>query len=237
MKLYESAYTYIPFVYFLLSGLTFALLFHHNEKSKNYKPYLILMYLLLNTAVQFYFKTDHLIKNVIHKHVWKTITLGIYGIIFNATHEVIFEDFNIDKVHINYIVSLLYITSMFINGYYFKKNSFLIYTHIIALFFPIDRTWQINLYLYIIYMSVCIFIMFSKCSEESLMNDDLYRNPVIKFFVYLRINDLFVLLGIIQLYLEYYALFIPELQAIEEIEHIMEVQRRKVEKNSSRDII
>lgn len=231
MKLYESAYTYIPFVYLFVMSFVFGFLFHHQGIFRHYRPFTVLSFLLVNTFVQFYFKTDRLVKHVIHKHVWKTITLSIYGILCNSIHEMIFEKFHFDQSHLNFGVSTVYIILVLVCGYYFRRNSWIVYVHIFFLYFPIARLWEINLYLYVVYVSVCTFIMFSKCSEDSLMNNDLYTNPVIKFFIYLRINDAFVLLGLVQLYFEYYSMYIPELKALDEIESIIEEQTKKLEEN------
>lgn len=235
MKLYESAYTYIPFAYLFISSTLFGALFHHSGSWKHYRPFIVLSFTLLNTFVQFYFKTQSLVKSIIHKHVWKTVTLGVYGILFNSVHEMIFEKFHFEQTHVNITVSTIYALSVFICAYYFKKNSLVIYCHIIALYFPIARLWQINLYIYVIYLAACIFIMFSKCSQESIISGDIYRNPVIKFFMYLRLNDVFMILGIAQLYIEYYTLHIPELDAISEIEHMIEEQELKIKKQKTFD--
>jgi hypothetical protein len=230
MRLYESAYTYIPFVYLFMSSTLFGIAFHHAGSMRDFRPYTLFIFLLLNTSLQFYFKTERLIKNEIHRHVWKTVTLAFYGILFNSAHEIIFEKFNLENYHLNIGVCLIYLMSVFVSGYYFQRNSYVVYCHIIALFFPIYRIWEINLHIYVVYVSLSIFIMFSKCSDESLMNPDLYMGPVIKFFIYLRINDSMIFFGIIQLYLEYYQLVIPELKALDEIESIINEQSMKIDR-------
>lgn len=234
MKLYESAYTYIPFAYLFIISTLFATLFHHAGSWRHYRPFTLLTFTLINTFVQFFFKTQSLVKSIIHKHVWKTVTLSVYGVLFNSTHEMIFEKFHFSQTHINYTVSTLYAFSVLFCAYYLKKDSFVVYCHIIALYFPIARVWQINMYIYVIYVACCIFIMFSKCSQESIINGDIYRNPVIKFFMYLRLNDAFMVLGIIQLYIEYYSLYIPEINAISEIEIMINEQQEKLQTNNKK---
>ena len=227
MKIYESAYTYIPFAYLFIISTVFAALFHSPGILNTYRPFTVLTFILINTTIQFYFTPQILVKNIIHKHVWKTVTLGVYGILFNSIHEMIFEKFHFASTHVNYTVSFFYILVVFVCGYYYNENRWIIYTHIIALYFPIARVWQINMYVYVLYIAASIFIMFSKCSNESLMNDNLYRNPVVRYFLYLRINDSFIFLGIFQLYIEYYSMHIPEMKALDELEKIFIEQRKK----------
>jgi hypothetical protein len=47
--------------------------------------------------------------------------------------------------------------------------------------------------------------------------------PLIRYFPYLRVQDELILIGFIQLYIEYYQRYIPEIQAAKEIERDLEI--------------
>lgn len=227
MKLYESAYTYIPFVYFLTIGSLFGYMYHE-DTLEHYRPFVVLTYLLINTNVTLYFKTKLLIRNIIHKHVWQTVTMAFFGILLNITHEMVFEGFHFQSDHVNYMVSVSYLVFVNIAAYYFESDSALIYLHILFFYFPIRRDWQVNLYLYLCYITLSILIMYSKCSHKTLIDPIVHYKPVLRFFVYLRLNEAFVIFGFIQLFLEYYKSRIVEIKILMELQDIIDDEVRKI---------
>lgn len=47
--------------------------------------------------------------------------------------------------------------------------------------------------------------------------------PLIRYFPYLRVQDELIVVGFIQLYIEYYQRYIPEMKAAKEIEKDLEM--------------
>jgi len=49
--------------------------------------------------------------------------------------------------------------------------------------------------------------------------------------MYLRLHDYLVVLGVFQIYLEYYQSTLPEKRAVEHISHMIEVERQRYRKD------
>ena len=231
MKIYESPYTYVPFVYFYFLGSVFGVLYH-NESLKLYQPYIIWIFLLLNSSVYNIHDTDKIIKHTIHRHIWRTVTVAIFGILLNNVHTEMFRDFHFESHNINMLVSLLYSVSLIVSVYYFNHVGIGFMMHIIFGFFPLSRVWQINLYMYIVYTTLSIILMYRRLRISSLKDPTYHIIPVIKYFMYLRLHDFFIILGIFQLYLEYYKSVMPEVHERNELLKLLEEERTKVHRKT-----
>jgi hypothetical protein len=231
MKLYESAYTYFPFLYLFVVASIFGGLYH-NTKLMLYQPYLIMIFFLINTIVYFVHDTKTLIKTVVHRHVWKTVTLSIFGILVNNIHTEMFSNFHFTNWYVNAFMSLLYIIIIFTCRYYLEEDRYMVYTHIVFLFFPLQRVWQVNLYVYIVFTTISIFLLFQRVLVRDLKDKTMYTRPVIDYFMYLRIYDMFVIIGFIQLYFDFYKTnILPEIKAVEEIQRMINEERNNIGKH------
>lgn len=231
MKIYESPYTYFPFIYFYFMGTMFGL-FYHNESLKFYQPYVIWVFTLLNTFVYYLHDTDRIIKHTIHRHIWKTVTVAIFGIMMNNIHTEMFRDFHFESSGINMFVSFLYSVSLLISVYYLDYLGLSITIHVVFGFFPLSRVWQVNLYMYIVYTTLSIILMYRRLRVSSLKDSTYHVRPVVNYFMYLRLHDFFIILGIIQLYLEYYQSVIPDLKARDEMLKFLEEERKIIHKKN-----
>lgn len=224
VKLYESAYTYLPFLYLYLVSSAVAVIYHSdNPTFVRYRPYTVLVFLMVNTMVHRYYKTKTIIRSMVHKQAWKCCTFVVYGIMGNLTHEMVFHDHHFDIYHHNIGWSFLYLALILIMGYYFKNSTGLIITNLAFLFIPVKRIWQINLHMYTLLTSMSIYMLYSKCDNSMLMDASVTILPLIRYFPYLRVQDEMIIVGFIQLYIEYYQRYIPEMKAAKDIEKDLEM--------------
>ena len=226
MKLYESAYTYFPFLYLYLLSTVFGALYHSSALTL-YQPYVILVFTLINTLVFNVHDTDIIIKHTVHRKIWQTVTLSIYGIMLNNVHTEMLRDFHFTSDGINLAMSSLYAILILIVTYYYEYIGGGVIIHLIFLFFPLRRVWQVNLYMYVVYTTLGIILMYRRIKVSSLKDISIHINPVVKFFMYLRLHDFLVVIGAFQIYLEYYKSTLPEKQAVENIARVMEKEREK----------
>lgn len=227
MKLYESAFTYFPFLYLFTVASLFGGLYH-NTGLQLYQPYLIMIFLLINTFIYYYFDNKKLIKALVHRHVWRTVTLSIYGILINNVHTEMFRDFHFTSWGMNITVSLLYLVTIFACRFLLDNDSYIVLVHIVFSFFPLQRVWQVNLYIYIVFTTLSIILLFRRVFVKDLKSETIHMKPVINYFMYLRIYDMFVIFGVLQLYLDLYMSQMPEIKAAEEIKSMMKDHRDKI---------
>lgn len=237
MKLYESAFTYLPFLYFYVSSVLFGVLYHYPEL-KLYKPYVVLVFTLVNTISYRFYNITKVAKFYLHRHFWKAATLCFFGVLIANTHELLFHEFEIKEFGYNMLISGFYVLIMHIVTYFnnsYSDNAAL-YTNIFFLFFPIKRVWQVNLYIYVVFVTALIFLTYSKCTPRSIIEEPLEFRPLLKLFVYLRVHEIYILVGFIQLYLEYRRRYVPDEASVAEIERIISDTNESVAKLSGEKV-
>lgn len=227
MKIYESPYTYVPFVYFYLIGSLFGVVYH-KESFHLYQPYILWIFMLINTFVYYLHDTDMIIKHTIHRHIWKTVTVAIFGILMNNIHTEMFRDFHFESHNINMLVSLIYSLLLISSVYFLDYLGLSITIHVIFGFFPLSRVWQVNLYMYIVYTTLSIILMYRRLRISSLKDTTYHVRPVVNYFMYLRLHDFFIVLGIFQLYLEYYKSVLPDVRERAELIKFLKEERPKI---------
>jgi hypothetical protein len=163
--------------------------------------------------------------------VWKTVTLSVFGVVVNSIHAELFSHFHLKGELVNFLISSVYLVSTLAMSYWFKNDRLILLSHIVFAFFPLRRVWQVNVYGFVILVTMCMIIMFSKCRTRSLLNSSLHIKPVLKFFAYLRIHDYLVLIGILQLFLELHVIYAPERDAVKKIKQMIEEERLKNNEN------
>lgn len=220
VQMRESTYTYLPFIYFYLISTAISLVYHNeNQYLVRHRPYTVLVFLLINTAANRYYKTKSIIRNILHKHTWKAVTLAVYGILGNLVHEMVFHYNHFDGItYNNHIWSALYVTAVVILGYWYRNDELLMLANIVFLFVPINRTWQVNLHVYTIYITLSIYMMYSMCTKTTKMDTQLQKLPLVRYFAYLRVQDNFIMVGVVQLGLEYYMRYVPDSKTVAEID-------------------
>lgn len=235
MKVYESAYTYLPLVYLLVASTSFGWLYHQPSIAKE-QPFVILTFFLLNTTAFFYHRTRTLIRNIVHKHMWKTATLAFYGILVQSIHERMFHEYHNEDTAFNYFISFIYLVAVVYMSYIRQSDSGTVYTHIAFLYFPIRKMWQINLYLYAIFVCASTIIIYSKVPRSALLDHAIQRKPVLRYFLYLRLDDAFVLLGALQLLFDYHNTLTLELQDVYAIQAMVDRERRNLKEREDMEV-
>lgn len=211
VKLYESAYTYLPFIYLYVASTVVAVFYHSLDPFYvHYRPYTVLILILVNTSVFRYYKNGNIVRSILHKQTWKCCTYATNGIIANLVHEMVFTDHHFNHYHHNAGWSSIYLGLVLIFGYKMKSITALTLVNIAFLLVPIKRVWQINLHVYTIFVSISIYMLYSKCRAETLIDNTVVLLPLLRYFPYLRVQDELIWVGIIQLYVEYYQRYIPE---------------------------
>jgi hypothetical protein len=235
MKIYESAYTYFPFLYIYVIGTVFGSMYH-SETTTWLHPYTIWAFTLLNTIVYYIHDSEYIVKHPVHRHIWRTVCLTIYGIMLNVVHNDMFRDFHIASHNWNMFVSLLYCMSVMASVYYLDWPWMSVLIHIIFGFVPMSTVWQINLYMYIVYTTLSIILMYRRIKVSSLNDMSYHTRPIINYFMYLRLHDLFVVVGAFQLYLEYYKSALPDKYANDEIKKMLSDQRKEIYKREDKTL-
>lgn len=224
MKLYQSAYTYLPFVYLYMTSTVVGTIYHSADpKFVRYRPYTVLVMLLVNTMVHRFYKNKLIVRSMLHKTTWKCVTNTIYAIVENLVHEMVFSDHHFNHYHHNMGWSVLYLSLTLITGYALSSSDALSLLHLAFFLVPIKRIWQVNLYMFTIFVSCSIYMTYSKCKDDHLVDTHLQRMSLLRYFPYLRIQDELVWVGFVQLYLEYYQRWLPEMRAAAEIDETMKL--------------
>lgn len=223
MRVYESAFTYFPFVYLLTMSTTFGSMYH--GAFSDFQPFVIIAFMLVNVLVFHHY--DRMVRSVIHEHVWRTCTLALFGILANNIHTEMLQEFHFVSDHVNRFVSLTYLVMVLYAHYYHESDIGTLSIHILFLLVPLRRVWQVNLYMYTIFVSLGIVIMFHRIRMSDLHdNRILHWRPVFRYFMYLRLHDSFIFFGPIQLYMDYYKVTSVDIQAVEHIRQMTEEMRK-----------
>jgi hypothetical protein len=227
MKIGESILTYVPFIYLYMVSSIYGSLYHNSDYVK-WQPFVVIIFGIVNTMVFLNFRSKRFIKNIIHLHVWNTVTMGVFGILLNNVNTEMLRDFHLSDGNLNFWLSVFYFGGITIMCNYFEAHEYAIVVNMVFLLVPFKRNWQINLYLYVAFITIDIFIMFRRCRKSTLVDRKVHMLPLVKFFMYLRLDDSVVLVGFIHLYIEYYQSTIPEIKAINELNEIIDEYRQAV---------
>ena len=220
MKTYESVHTYIPFVYVIFVSIFFGQLYHSTIQ---YKPYVLIITCMINVFVYY---TNHY-KSVMTYHLWKIMTMAIFGILLNSIINKELSSFHYASAVVNIIMSIFYIGLNQFAIYRKQSEEYSLYLHIIFCLIPFQRVWALHLYMYVFFIIVSTIIMFCRCSKETFTNPYTHRRPLIKYFGYLRTHDTLLFIGFLQLILDVYELYVPDIKALKEFEKSVEEMEQK----------
>lgn len=222
IKIYQSKKTYLPFIYLYIFTLFIVNIYHCEYIFFDiFRPYLMIFFINLNTLVYRIYKKKLYLKNSLHRNVYESISISIYGILFNLIHEMIFQKHLLLNDIDNIIFSLIYIFLNFVLGYYFKSSESLLYLHLLFLLIPIRRIWRLNIYIYVILITLSTYLLYSKIKTSDIKKKININLPILRYFIYLRIHNELIVLGFFQIYLEYYLSFLPFIKASSEIEELI----------------
>lgn len=226
MKLYESILTYLPFLYYFITTITYGSLYHYSPIIV-FRPYMILTFFVINTLFFIKTKNKNIIKNVLHYHLWQSVTTSLYGILLNNVHHELFINFHMIENVPNLSISILYISIVIFIWNYMEDIFLLFCTHLIASFFPLKRVWLVNLYMYVLYTTFSIILLFRRCKRSTLMDKNVYKIPVFKYFCYLRVHEYSVLIGFFQLYVDYITSRKLDYYSDDDIDELIKVSREQ----------
>lgn len=229
MKVYESVYTYLPFIYLFFISVIFAEYYHSVKQI--YRPYVLVTTGLVNSVIYH----NHPNHSLIHYHLWKIVTCSMFGILINTIINKELSDFHMDSETWNVVLSLLYMFIINMSIYYYRSDQFAYITHILFCFVPFQRIWQINLYTYVFLAGVSTVIMFFRCTRGTLTNPSTHKRPLLKYFMYLRIDDYTLIFGVLQLLLDVYETYIPDIEAVKELEKTLGEIKRGMKKNEDEE--
>lgn len=217
MKVYENVLTYIPFIYFLSVTLLFGVIYH---VFVDLRAYLILTLLIVNLGVYIFYDTERLITNIITRHLWETCVVSTFGILFQAMHDDVFEN-QLQKDYNNGIaISFIYMLLIAIAEYVSSPKDYhrnLLCIHLLALYVPIYKLWEINYFVYAMMIIIQSFAMFSSINRDELKDKSLYMRPILTSFQYLMVQDYVLFLSIPHIYFVYYKVYKPQVIAMDSL--------------------
>ena len=226
-KVYQNIHTYFPFIYLVLVTTLYGPLYHSFPRGR---PYFIVVLLLINMRVYRFYKNKTLVRNIVNHHTWRTMTISTFGILFQSVHEDIFENHMEEKMKEGIILSLIYLLLIVVGHHVpsIPTNDFLLYTHIVYLFLPIKKVWEINYYVYAFMVIMQTLALFCNITKQELLDNSIYTKPIMTSFQYLMMPDIALLAAIPHLYIIYYNIYLPEIRASREIGSIVEEQTNMV---------
>lgn len=201
MKLYESVLTYLPFMYFLIFTVLYGSIYH-NSQFTYFRPYLILTCGILNAYLrETVLRNRTVVRNILQSHVWMTVITSVFGVLLNNIHHELFSLYHLQDEILSIALSVIYVcmVSLFM---YLDMDS-CVWFHVCALYVPFRRVWVVNLYMYVLFTCVSIILQYRRCKRSTLVDRKTYKRPILKYFGILRVHEYAVLLGFIQLYLDY----------------------------------
>lgn len=81
-----------------------------------------------------------------------------------------------------------------------------------------------------------IIILFRRVMVTDLASNTIHTKPLLNYFMYLRIYDMFVIIGFFQLLMDLHLSHKPEIEAAEEIHNMMKNQREKIGKYNTENV-
>lgn len=204
--------------------------YYHHEPAKLYQPYILLSTAVLNGFVMLNVNASPKNGNaVMRRQLWRTCCVAIFGALLNYVHAEMFVNFHIDDEDVNSILSFVYLV-LFALARYLGNRNFTVYVHVLFLFVPFKRVWQVSLYGYCALVTSAIYLLFKRYPADVLCRTSVLFYPLIDWFVYLRIDNYLVLLGALQLYIDFFLAMLPLSEATERLVQAIRAERENVDK-------
>lgn len=197
-----SSKVYIPTLYLLASSACIVIPWH----MQSYEPFAILTVFWLNTMLFTYWKhREQMMCGIVETNVsvvhqqnvaqiqltaWQSVVLGVFGILFNAVYEKLFEQYLITNQTYSLQLSVAYaLVHCVVLVRYVSSHKAWIMLHSAALYAPMAREfWTANVTLY-----VCVLVMLTYSTIANMhLEDTIMRKiptrPAMESFVYLRVH-------------------------------------------------
>lgn len=219
MKVYENIATYFPLIYLIVCD-GFMGLYHYFDTS----AYILNSLLLFNMVV--FYEHPYCV-NHLQDHLWKAACLIIFGVLANEILTILYSNYHLTSERVNIILSAVYCLAVLKVAYYDVSKSNpnektptfvsrkLLYLHILFGYIPFRQMHQVNVHVFVFYCVVHFIMLYHSLGKKnSEIQKEFYRMSVNTFFIYLRIQEWFLLFGVIQMYLEYDKIYHKQNQAI-----------------------
>jgi len=204
--------------------------YYHHESAKLFQPYILLSTAVLNGFVMLNVNASPKNGNaVMRRQLWRTCCVAVFGALLNYVHAEMFVNFHIDDEDVNSILSFVYLL-LFALSRYFGNRNLTVYVHVLFLFVPFKRVWQVSLYGYCALVTSAIYFLFKRYPADVLCRTSVLFYPLIDWFVYLRIDNYLVLVGVIQLYIDFFLAMLPLSEATERLVKAIRVERENAKK-------
>lgn len=200
MKAFTNVFTYIPFIYFVF--VSFYISFANHIWYHKYRPYTDLTVFVVNSFV--YYLKNYVINNMLVYHIWQSVIVATYALCFNSIYTAMFEDFMIESVLENIILSLTYTVLIWVCHYVILSTKAMIIVHVFFMYLPLDRNWVINLVAFVSFVVFYIITQFSDVIEYKISDKKLSLKPLLVSYMYLCINEMTIPMVMIHAVLEYY---------------------------------
>lgn len=235
MKVYENVTTYFPLVYLFLCQLIM-IVYHYTNES----PFVLNSLILLNTYL-LYEHPYHSNSLRLHNHLWKASCLIVYGVLFNEILTKLFENYYMTSELTNVVASALYCLVVFKFAYFHESNylydvskrdsgqqsssnhsssvedssKWLLFAHVYFGYLPFRQMHQINIHVFVLYCIIHFVMLYHSLGKTKvMMQKHFYRMPLNLFFMYLRVQEWFLVVGVLQLYMEYRKIYHKQNEAI-----------------------
>jgi len=202
---------------------------YHWADLKHYQPYIVLFTAVLNGFVMLNVNASP--KNghaVMRRQLWRTCCVAVFGVLLNYVHAEMFVDFHIDDPEVNSVLSFLYLF-LFALARYLGNRNVTVYVHVLFLFVPFRRVWQVSLYGYCALITSAIYLLFKRYPADVLCRTPVLFYPLIDWFAYLRVDNYLVLAGVLQLYVDFFLAMLPLTEAREKLVRAVRREREHVE--------
>lgn len=200
MKVFTSVFTYLPFAYFIF--ISFGISFFNHIWFHQMRPYTDLSVCIINSIV--FFSKNYVVNNMLMYHVWNAFILATYALAFNSIYTVMFEEFLIDDTLYKVMLSLLYVSIIFVCHYVLMSSKSMILIHVLFMYLPLERNWILNLIAFDAFIIFFVVTQFADVAEYKLSDKKLAIKPLVISYMYLCINEITLGVIIFHAVLEYY---------------------------------
>ena len=204
--------------------------YYHYEPAKPYQPFILLFTAVLTGFVMLNVNASPKNGNaVLRRQLWRTCCVAIFGALVNYVHAEMFVDFHIDDPDLNSVLSFVYLAAFALSRY-LGTRQWTVCVHVLFLFVPFQRVWQVSLYGYCALVTSAIYLLFKHYPADVLCRTSVLFYPLIDWFAYLRIDNYLILLGGLQLYIDFFLAMLPLSEATERLVQAIREERKNAER-------
>lgn len=203
MVSYDAVFTHVPFLYMYAVVGAYGSLYHQ-ASTRRFQPFILLATLVCNAAALAGFHhSPRNGKELIQRQIWRAVCIAVFGVLLNNVHTEMFRDFHINSPAANVGLSALYLGAFLFT----RARAGAPYTapvHVLYLFVPLRRVWQVNLYVYTLAVTGTVLMIFRRVEVRALCGNAILFRPLLDCFIYLRVNEFVSVLALAQITWDFY---------------------------------